>query len=78
MLIAGIAGVACLFAAFFLNASGRISAESFWYQWLNSLGGFLLAYFALMTNSPIFLALNSFWGMVGLWHMLRRFQEKQQ
>ena len=69
LIFLGTAGLVCLFAAFFLNAGGWLARTSFWYHWLNSVGGFLLAYTALATNSTIFVILNVFWGAVGVCYM---------
>ena len=71
LILLGTVGLVCLFAAFFLNAGGRLASTSFWYNWLNSFGGFLLAYFALTSNDAIFAILNVFWGAVAFWHLAR-------
>lgn len=64
--IIGIAGMALILFAFFMNQIGKWKTDFLVYDSFNFFGGALMASYALMIGSYPFLALNSVWAAVSL------------
>ncbi len=65
-------GAVLVLAAFGLNISDKIKADSKAYATLNLLGSSLLAASAFITTSYAFVVLNTVWALFALYSILRK------
>ena len=62
----GVLGMLLLLTGFVLNLLSKLEHDSALYIWLNILGGFILAVYALLINSLPFLILELIWSLFAL------------
>ena len=67
----GWVGAAALLIAFYLNSSGKITAENKIYQVTNLVAAVLLTINAVYINSLPFIIINVFWAGVALLSLVR-------
>ena len=67
----GVAGGSILLIAFIANEFKKLSADSFIYEGLNLIGGFLLAWYAVLLHSVPFIILESIWALVAFRNVLK-------
>lgn len=68
----GVVGLVVLLSAFVANAFGKLTATSVWYQLGNFVGSGILAVYAYLIESWVFLPLEIVWAAVALWALARR------
>lgn len=59
-------GFLLLLGAFTLNAAGRIDRSAFAYDAMNAIGAGILAWYAILHETPIFVALEMTWSIIAL------------
>lgn len=60
-------GAFLILLAFVLNQTGRLSLLSYWYQWLNLLGGIALFVTALHAVQYGFIVLEGTWSVMSVY-----------
>ena len=68
----GIAGAVLVLIAFLLSSMKRLSRGSYAYMFINGLGGFALAYYAIATGAVVFAVLNIVWGGVEVYYFVKK------
>ena len=75
--IIGFAGVVCLLGAYFLNAMGRIAANSLNYILLNLFGAALATTSSVLMVYYPFIILEAIWTLVSLYSLIRFLKSDQ-
>jgi len=71
----GTAGLSLLLIAYALTMSKRITQDSSRYHLLNFIGCVLLVAYAIKIESPVFVVLESVWGLIALGFILKKLRE---
>lgn len=70
--VIGAIGVAMLLLAFGLNSFKKIDREGYAYNTLNCIGAYLLAWYAIELRITVFIILQSIWGTLALYGIIKR------
>ncbi len=70
-IVIGVIGFVFLFAGFILNATKKLSQNSFAYLFLNVIGAGLLAYYAYTIKSIPFIILEGTWAVFSAYQLIR-------
>jgi hypothetical protein len=68
----GAVGLVLILGAYWLNSSGRTTAQSAAYQWLNLAGALTLVVYGILLDAWASVALNAIWGAIAIVSLRRR------
>ncbi len=74
--IAGWIAMALILAAYLLNSTGKISAQSWTYSWLNLVGASLFVWNTYVHEVYPPMVLNIIWVFIALFSMLQKILKK--
>lgn len=70
--IFGSIGLILLLVAFYLNATKKIVRNTFIYNGLNLIGSLILAYYAFVLNTRVFVIFELLWAFISVYFLLRK------
>jgi len=74
--IIGTIGAVIILYTFVMNQFGKLSADGFWYDFLNLLGSGALLYYAATLGALPFIIINGIWAILSLKDVLAHIFKK--
>lgn len=73
----GVSGAVFVLIAFVLSSLGKISRRNYFYMVINGIGAFMLVYYAIVSNAIVFAFLNTIWGSIEIYYLVRRLWKRK-